>query len=134
MYLPDSNIFIRGLNRGASPETTFLQRCTLDKKIAISVIVVAEFLVKAGKEEIEVFNKLLKRFGTISIDEKIARVAGEYRKQFQRKTKQGFLLDCFLAAQAKVHDLVLVTNNLSDFPMKDISIISPSSISTKTKH
>lgn len=134
MYLPDSNIFIRGVNRGARPETTFLQRIVLDKKIVISVIVVAEFLVKAEEEEIEVFNKLLKRFGAISIGEGIARVAGEYQKQFQRKTKQGFLLDCFLAAQAKVHNLVLVTNDLADFPMKDISIISPSAITLATKH
>lgn len=125
MYLPDLNIFIRGVNRGASPETTFLQRIVLNKKIAISVVVVAEFLVKAEEEEIEVFNKLLKHFGSLSIDEGIAKVAAEYRKKFLRKTKQGFLLDCFLAAQAKVHGLILVTNNLSDFPMKDISIVSP---------
>lgn len=128
MYLPDSNIFIRGVNRGARVETKFLQRNVLDKKIAISVIVVAEFLVKAEEEEIEVFNKLLKQFSSISIDEEIARVAGEYRKQFLRKINQRFLLDCFLAAQAKLNNFTLVTNNLSDFPMKDISIISPSSI------
>ena len=134
MYLPDTNIFIRGLSNGFESETEFLQQIVSEKNIVISVVVVAEFLVKAEEEEIEVFNKLLKQFGTISIDEGIARVAGEYRKQFQRKTKQGFLLDCFLAAQAKVRNFVLVTNDLVDFPMKDISIVSPSATVSSTKH
>jgi len=134
MYLPDTNIFIRGLSDGFKSETTFLQQIVSDKNIAISVIVVAEFLVKAQSDEIEIFNKLLKQFGSLSIDEEIAKIAGAYRKQFLRKTKQGFLLDCFLAAQAKAHDLVLVTNDLADFPMKDISIISPSAITSSTKH
>jgi predicted nucleic acid-binding protein len=133
MYLLDTNIFIRGLSVGFKSETTFLQQIVSDKKIAISVVVVAEFLVKANSDEIGIFNKLLKEFGSLSIDEEMAKIAAEYRKQFLRKTKQGFLLDCFLAAQAKIHDFVLVTNDLADFPMKDISIMSPSADALPTK-
>lgn len=127
MYLADSNIFIRGINGGLRSETTFLQRSILDKKIAISVIVVAEFLVEATDEETKVFNQLLRQFGSLSIDEETAKKAAEYRKQFLRKSKRVFLLDCFLAAQAKLNNFTLVTNNRNDFPMKDIEIISPSS-------
>lgn len=54
----------------------------------------------------------------------VAKVAAEYRKQ-SFKTKRVHLLDCFLAAQAKINKLTLVTNNRSDFPMTDIKVVTP---------
>jgi len=46
-------------------------------------------------------------------------------RELDLKTKRVHLLDCFLAAQAKINKLTLVTHNKSDFPMKDIKVISP---------
>lgn len=124
MYLPDTNIFIRAFN-GFEPEASFLKRAISENNLDISVITVAEFYPKAKDVEIEAFDKLLGKFSALEIDEKIAKIAAKYRKQFLRKTSRVFLLDCFLAAQAKIYNLTLVTNNLSDFPMKDIRVVSP---------
>lgn len=125
MYLPDSNVVIRAF-QGYEPEASLLKRHIMKGSIKISVIVVAEFLVKATDEQTERFNNLLKEFGSLLIEEEAAIIAAEYRKQFLGKSKRVFLLDCFLAAQAKLKNFILVTNNRSDFPMKDIQIVRPS--------
>lgn len=124
MYLPDTNIFIRAVV-DFEPEATFLQRAVEKRSITISVIVLAEFYAKVDGLKEKAFDKLVAEFEILPIDKNIARIAGEYRKQMLRKSKQIILLDCFLAAQAKVHNLTLVTNNKADFPMKDIKMRAP---------
>ena len=123
MYLPDTNIFILGL-KGNNPQATFLAKAISKNKLFISVIVIGEFLTKADGEKEISFLKLAERFKILSVDEQVARIAAEYRKQ-SFKTKKAHLLDCFLAAQAKINKLTLVTNDKSDFPMKDVKVIKP---------
>lgn len=122
-YLPDTNIFIRAA-KGYSPELEFFNKIIQKRQIVISSIVVGEFLAKATAQEEKAFENLLNEFRVLSIDVEVAKVAAKYRKE-SLKVKRGQMLDCFLAAQAKLNKLTLVTNNKSDFPMKDIKIITP---------
>ena len=122
-YLPDTNILIRAA-KGCSPESEFLNKIVKKRQIMISTIVVGEFLAKATDLEEGMFKSLLAELTIIPIDLEVAKVAAVYRRE-SLKTKRGQMLDCFLAAQAKVHKLTLVTNNKSDFPMKDVKIITP---------
>lgn len=122
-YLPDTNIFI-GAAKGYLPEANFLGKAIKKGQIMISPIVVGEFLTNANAEEEQSFEELISRFDISPIDIEVARTASRYRKNSLKSTRT-HLLDCFLAAQAKCHNLILVTNNKSDFPMKDIKIISP---------
>lgn len=134
-YLPDTNIFIRALH-GIEPEANFFKKLTEKEKILISPIVIAEFFSKPYLLEIEekAFNNFIAKQTVIPITEDDARIAASYRKEFLRKTKRTYLQDCFLAAQAKAHDLVLVTNDLVDFPMKDISVISPPKVTSPNRN
>lgn len=122
-YLPDTNIFIRAA-KGYFPEAEFLSKAIKDKQIMISSIVIGEFLAKAGVKEEKTFENLLSGFSILIVDLEVARIAAKYRKR-SLKTKRVYMLDCFLAAQAKLNNLILVTNNKADFPMKDIKIIAP---------
>lgn len=122
-YLPDTNIFIRA-SKGYSPEAEFLSRIIKKRQIVISTIVIGEFLAKTNKGEEKYFYDILSEFEIAAIDTKVAIIAAEYRRE-SLKNKRVHLLDCFLAAQAKLNGLVLVTNNKSDFPMKDIKVINP---------
>lgn len=126
IYLPDTNIFIASA-KGFSPEAEFLSKIINKKQVMISSVVAAEFLARASDQEQKTFEPFLSEFKILNIDIEIARTAAEYRKQ-SLKTKKVHLLDCFLAAQAKLHGLTLVTNNKADFPMKDIKIITPATI------
>lgn len=127
IYLPDSNVFILAFH-GKEPEATFLRYVIEQRRMKISNIVLAEIYSKDIRSERGIIDELIMEFGYLEIDDKISRIAGEYRHESIKKSKRAFLIDCFLAAQAKVHNLVLVTNNKSDFPMKDIKIISPQTI------
>ncbi|MBI3103700.1 DUF4411 family protein [Candidatus Daviesbacteria bacterium] len=122
-YLPDTNIFIKAA-KGYLPESKFLNKIIKNKQIIISTIVMGEFLAKATAQEEKTFENLLNEFTVLSIDREIAKIAAQYRKA-SLKVKRGQMLDCFLAAQANINHLTLVTNNKSDFPMRDIKIISP---------
>lgn len=122
-YLPDTNIFIRAA-KGYSPESEFLDKVIQKRQIMISSIIVGEFLAKSTAQEEKTFEDLLNTFTILSIDIEVARVAAKYRKE-SLKVKRVQMLDCFLAAQAKLNNLTLVTNDKSDFPMKDIKVISP---------
>lgn len=122
-YLLDTNIFI-GAAKGYPAEANFLNKVIKKKQIIISPIVIGEFLANADIQEEESFKELISHFKVLPIDAEVAEVAAYYRKSSLKITRI-HLLDCFLAAQTKIHGLTLVTNNKSDFPMKDIKVISP---------
>lgn len=123
-YLLDTNVVIEYL-QGVEPTTSFVKGLIKNNQIAFSAIVVAEFLVGAAKPEKEKFNLLLNRFSSIPVDTTIAQLAADYRLELRQKLKTVLLLDCFIAATARLFNLKLVTRNVADYPMKDITIVNP---------
>lgn len=123
MYLIDTNVLIRAI-AGREPDAAFLKRAIERDTVALSVITVAEFLTKASRKEQGVLEKLIKTFPLLAIDERVAREAAASRKRLLKESK-GKLLDHMMAAQAQVHNLILVTNNQEDFSTKEIKVISP---------
>ena len=122
-FLVDTNVYIRAFS-GKEPDATFLKRIVRKKGIILSPIVLAEFLPRALKEEQKLFEEIIHSFPMIPIDEHTGRLASHYRKA-SLQTSKIRLLDCFLVAQCKQHNLTLATNNRTDFTMKDIQVISP---------
>lgn len=122
-YLPDTNIFI-GAAKDHPAEAKFLSQAIKKKQITLSPVVIGEFFTNATPTAAESFKKIIFQFNVLPIDFEVAQLAAKYRKESLKSTRV-HLLDCFLAAQAKIHNLTLVTNNKSDFPMKGIKIISP---------
>lgn len=122
-FLLDTNVCIRAI-AGKEPDASFLAKAIRKNAVVLSVITVGEFLSKSSVREEIAFDKLLQVFSVLPVDEETARIAAAYRKA-SLQTSRTKLLDCFLAAQAKVHNATLVTNNRSDFPMRDIRIITP---------
>ena len=122
-FLVDTNVYIRAF-AGKEPDTTFLKKAVHSKSVILSPIIVAEFLPRALKEEQELFEEVMRAFPLIVIDEETGRIAAKYRKA-SLQTSKTKLIDCFLAAQAKQHNLTLITNNKSDFPVKDIKVQAP---------
>lgn len=123
-YLPDTNIFIMAA-KGYLPESKFLSGAIKKGQVMISTVVVGEFLAKADTKEEKSFERLLSQFNVIPVNLEVARLAAKYRKE-GLKSKRIHMLDCFLAAQAKLDNLILVTNNTADFPMRDVKVTSPS--------
>lgn len=123
LYLIDTNVCILAI-AGREPDASFLRQAIERDAVAISVITVAEFLSRALAAERRAFERLLAVFPVLEISETTARLAAQYRKRSLKKSRVS-LLDCLLAAQAREHNLAIVTNNVTDFPMRDIKIIKP---------
>lgn len=124
MYLPDTNIYIYGLLK-EKPYSDLLEKWYSKKELAISTISIAEYLAKVDSEDQKIFDDLLSFICIFPVNISVARQAALYRKQSLQKKKKVFLLDCMLAATAKVYNCTFVTVNTSDFPMKDIKVIDP---------
>lgn len=123
-YLLDTNILLEVFS-GKAPSASLVKLWIEEGKIAISAVTVAEILSKASTEEKEKLGLLISKFGVLPVDRVIAEIAGQYRQDFARKEKRVYLLDCFIAATAKLFNLKLITRNLKDYPMTDIEVLSP---------
>lgn len=119
LYLVDTNVLIYGL-AGKPPWANLLKKWIKQKSLALSSIVVAEFLCGATKNEAKIFEALLDKFGSLPIDTAVARLGADYRKTFLAKKRKIKLPDCLIAATCKLYGAILVTFNPKDYPMKDI--------------
>ena len=123
-YLLDTNIVLETI-WGKEPVASRVASWIKRGQIVLSPIVVAEIYAKGSQEEKEKLELLIGKFGVLPIDVVTARIAGDYRHRFLRKKKKVFLMDCLIAAAAKLYGLTLVTHNTSDYPMTDINILDP---------
>ena len=83
-----------------------------------SAVTVAEIRAGMRDEEEPATMAFLESFDILSIDKKVAQIAGDLK----RKTKQQQLEldDCFIAATALIHQAVLITHNPKHYPYKDL--------------
>jgi tRNA(fMet)-specific endonuclease VapC len=83
-----------------------------------SAVTVAEIRAGMRDEEEPATMAFLESFDILSIDKKVAQIAGDLK----RKTKQQQLEldDCFIAATALIHQAVLITHNPKHYPHKDL--------------
>jgi len=120
-YLPDTNILIYALS-GKEPYQTSANAWIEDHQLVLSSIVIAEYLSNTTRSEELSFHKLMKTCRVLPVDADVAIQAAAYRKQFTRKQKKVWLIDCLIAATCKVYGATLVTYDKKDYPMKDIKI------------
>lgn len=123
MYLIDTNVCIAAIAR-KEPDASFLNKAIQYKQVVLSVISIAEYLAKATSLERELFAELAEISRILEIKISTGYLAAEFRAN-SKKISRIALLDCFLAAQAYENDLILVTNNTRDFPIKQIKVMAP---------
>jgi len=113
--LPDTNVFIYAL-AGRDPFYTVIKEKTAQNELLLSVIVIAEYLVKANSENIKMFDTLINNVRVIPIDTEVARLAAQMRKTSLSGKNKLHLADCFIAAQCQLNHATLATNNPRDYP------------------
>ena len=92
---------------------------------AISTITIAELYKNIYPSELTSTEEFITYQRIIPVSAQIAREAGYYWNQFHGKLSGLSMLDCIIAATAKVHQGTLYTLNIRHFPMKDIMIQNP---------
>lgn len=111
-YCVDSDILIDYL-RGVEHARAFFAEASKEATLYISVASIVELY--AGKEtkneeKRKRIEEFLKNFVVIPLDESVARVAGEFRRDYGKP-----FADMIVAASAYVYNLLLATRNIKHF-------------------
>ena len=68
---------------------------------------------------------LLSRLHFLETTREAAVRAGRYQAEFERRGRTIHTADALIAGTARAHGAILVTDNVRDFPMRDIRIQAP---------
>lgn len=116
----DADILIDA-SRGHAKALAFLEEHEAD--IALSVVTITELYAGVrGREEESGIHDLCKLFERIEVNEAIAISAGKLRNHYGKSHGTG-VVDCIVAATAKLDGLALATLNKKHYPMlKDVLV------------
>ena len=120
-YLLDSDVIIEFL-RGKS-QTISLVNKLKSAGFGCSVLTLME--VKRGvfgKQE-TVANKLFRAMRIYAVTKEVGDLTVEFIKEWRKKGKTLQLIDTTIAATSVLNDLILVTYNKRDYPMKELKVI-----------
>ncbi len=122
LFLPDTNVLIYAF-KGIEPYAGWISGKIKTNSLVISSVVAAEYLSGASENEELSLKLLADKTNILPVDLVVAEVGAKYKKTFSQKTKKVWLSDCLIAATCKVYGATLVTDNVQDYPMKDIKTI-----------
>lgn len=126
-YLLDTTVLI-DISRGREPAVSRIRAMIASgDELAISAINVAEFYAGLPPEKRVLHERFISALRYWHITRPIAMAGGQYRYDFARAGRTLSTTDALIAAVARQHGAVLLTDNLKDFPMTDI-VVQPMSV------
>lgn len=127
-YLLDTTVLIahlRGDDAVADGLLSLLQR---GHSLCVSCVNVAEIQRGLRSAERRAAERLLDRMEFLLTTREAAERAGRYQADWARRGKTLHLADALVAGTARAHGAVLVTDNVVDFPMRDLRVARPGAI------
>ncbi len=116
MILVDTDVLVEHL-RGRPAATDWLLGARSRTTLVISVVSLAELTGGMRSHERAEVTRLLAALRPRTVDEDVARRAGELRRTYRRSHSGIALPDYLIAATAQLDGLELATRNLRHFPM-----------------
>ncbi len=120
-YVLDTDAVI-DLFKGFQPTVQLIER--LDQQgesMCLCSVVIAEVYAGLYPHEREQAQQLMDSMQVLLTSAEAARQAGLWRFGFARQGRQLTTTDCLIAATANEHHATLVTGNLNDFPMPEVT-------------
>ena len=121
-YLLDTNIIIDALNQKRNCNAALFNLATAGHTLACCPINVAEVCAGLRPKEEERTMALLQSLKLYSITFPVAELAGRLKREYGSKGKTLSIPDTIVAAVALHNELVLITDNVKDFPMEELSL------------
>jgi predicted nucleic acid-binding protein len=121
-YLLDTNVIIDALNQKKGRNAFLLDLAEQGHTLACCAVSVAE--IYAGvrmKEELRTLD-LLSSLQFFPITFRVAELAGRLKQLHGRRGKTLSIPDTMIAAVALDNQLILLTDNVKDFPMKELRL------------
>ena len=118
-HLLDSDILIWIL-RGKNEAVDFVGGLLKEEVPGISALAFYEVWAGARASEEELISGFLSSFEILAVNHEIAMQGAQYYRAFRNKGITLSMADALIAATARAHGFILVTQNTRDFPMTDI--------------
>jgi predicted nucleic acid-binding protein len=119
-YLLDTSVIIDALNNKRGRRDLLLSLAKQGHLLACCPINVTEIYAGMRPKEEEATEEFLHSLEYYHITWPVARLAGLLKRDYARNGTTLTVADAIIAAVALVHELTLVTDNVKDFPMKDL--------------
>ncbi len=123
LYLLDSSTLIDWLKGKPGAVSLLADLLQTGHTLALNAIGVAEVYSGLGPDEREPADQIVENLEYWDIDEETAMLAGSYRYRFARQGRPLSLPDVLMAAHAVSRGAILVTGNVSDFPMAELNLL-----------
>lgn len=123
-YLLDTDVLI-DFSTGMEPATSFLLSW-LDGRdvVGVCAITISEFSAGLTSQTAEHWQQFLTSLAYWDISTQSAMRAGQDRFRYARQGSSITTPDALMASVAREQNATLVTGNVKDFPMTDISLLS----------
>ena len=125
LYLLDTTVLIAHL-RGDEAVTGLLFGLLADRHtLGTSCVNVAEVEHGIRPKERKAADALLTRLRFLETTREAATRAGRYQAEFERRGVTVHTADALVAGTARAHGAILLTDNVRDFPMRNINVEAP---------
>jgi len=121
-YLLDTSIIIDALNNRRGRREFLLGLVKQGNLLACCPINVTEVYAGMRPKEETATEEFLRSLDYYHVTWPVARLAGLLKRDYGRKGTTLTIADATIAAVAMVHELTLMTDNVKDFPMKDLAL------------
>ena len=121
-YLLDTSVIIDALNDKRGRRELLMGLVKQGHLLACCPINVTEIYAGMRPREEEATEAFLRSLEYYHSTWPVARLAGLIRRDHGRKGKAVTVADATIAAVALVHELVLMTDNVKDFPMRELTL------------
>jgi predicted nucleic acid-binding protein len=124
LYLLDSTVLIAHLRGDSAATRLLLDLLAENHSLGTSCVNVADVERGVRPRERKSVNALLDRLRYLETTREAAARAGRYQADFGRRGRTIHLADALIAGTARAHGAILVTEDVADFPMRDIRVES----------
>lgn len=121
-YLLDTTVLIAHLRGDAGVTQLLLDLLAEGHRLGICCVNVAEIELGLRPPERKKAKELVLRLEYFETTREAAGRAGRYQAGLQRKGRTLHTADALVAGTARAHGAVILTDNVSDFPMPDVAV------------
>jgi toxin FitB len=125
LYLLDTTVLIGHLRGDAEITNRLLDLLAKQHSLGTTCVNVAEVERGIRPAERKAANAWLNRLRFVETTREAAVRAGRYQAEFERRGRTVHTADALVAGTARAHGAILLTDNISDFPMRDIKVEAP---------
>ena len=122
-FLLDTDVIVEVLNQ--RPEALALLRhlSSTDETVCVCTVVTAEIYSGLGERQMPRALALFSTSEYLPASEEIAIQAGKWRYLYARRGIQLSTTDMLIAATAHAYNATIVTGNVRDYPMPEVSLL-----------